>query len=718
MFAAAGDNGSFYVICQAPGDCTLPLLSDPSELQVSGVGGTSASAPAFAGMMALVNQLYGPQGQANTVLDPLAQRVPSAFHDIAIGSNNAPCDPTFSPSVECKADATGGTYSIGGFSATPGYDMATGLGSVDAYQLVTNWNKVTLNNSSTQLIASSRRLEHGDTVTLETVVSGSSSGAKPTGNVALVTNLPQYASRGLGVIALDSTGTGTLTTNQLPGGRYNLTAQYSGDSQFNGSESQPITLDIGPESSVIQPTTSAYAVTYSAGQPTLTNLGPIKNGAVYPYGTYFFVDLKVAGSHEPSTTVGTPATGSTTIFDNGTPLSTNSLDVTGSSSYSNLALPVGPQSLQYSYSGDSSYLPTTATSPSGALNFTVAKAPSQISGATGSQLLFKVGGSYAYLANVSGPGGGAPPTGKVTFQLGDLPPQTVDLRANLGATNEPGSGVSFAGAYYSNLPAGTYTMKVSYTGDQNLSGSTLTGTTLTVAGDGGLLPATVAVTFTSSAGSGPIVPSTVLNLNITVSGGKDAKVAPTGYYAIVDDTTLVGLGLLPSSSTGTVTIQGKALAGQLLAGVNHLVILYVGDANYLTGFSPPLDYTMTAGDFTLAATTQDITLHSGGFRRESGLVFVQLQGLNQFSGPVNLSCKVTGGPVGNSVMPRCFVPSATLVQSVRSSTAIVRVDAGPGDHEGSDWHENDRVPPGTYTAVITGMTAGALHDVPITITVK
>lgn len=716
LFASSGINGSFYVICQAPGDCTLPLFNNPDELQVTGVGGTSASAPAFAGMMALVNQQYGPQGQANTVLYPLAQRVPSAFHDITVGSNNAPCNPTLSPSFECTADATGGTYSIGGFSATPGYDMASGLGSVDAYQLVTNWNKVTFNNTSTQLIASSTKLEHGDTVTLETVVSGNSSGTKPTGNVALVTNLPQYASRGLGLIALNSTGTGTLTTNQLPGGTYKLTAQYSGDSQFNGSESQPLTFDIGPERSVIRPTTNAYAVSYSAGQPILTDLGPIKNGAVYPYGTYFFVDLKVTGSHESATTVGTPATGSTTIFDNGTPLSTNSLDVTGSSSYSNLALPVGPQSLQYSYSGDSSYLPTRATSPSGALNFTVAKAPSQISGAVGSVSLIKVGGSYAYLANVSGPGGGAPPTGKVTFKLGDLPAQTVDLRPNLGATPEPGSGVSFAGAYYSNLPAGTYTMNVSYTGDQNLSPSTLTGATLTVAGDGGLLPSTVDVTITNT-GSGPIVPTTVLNATITVSGGPNATVAPTGLYAIVDDTSLVGIGFLPSSSTGSVTIQGKIIAGELLAGVNHLLVLYTGDANYLPAFSPYANYTLNAGDFTLAATTQNITIHSEGLGRESGVGFLQLQGLAQFSGPVNLSCKVTGGPAGNSVMPRCFVPSMTLVQSLQSSSAIVRVDAGPAV-EGGGSNENARVPPGTYTAVITGTTAGASHDVAVTITVE
>jgi hypothetical protein len=42
---------------------------------------------------------------------------------------------------------------------------------------------------------------------------------------------------------------------------------------------------------------------------------------------------------EPATAVSTPATGSTKIFDRGALLSTNSLDVTGSSFYEGLTLP-------------------------------------------------------------------------------------------------------------------------------------------------------------------------------------------------------------------------------------------------------------------------------------------------------------------------------------------------------------------------------------------
>ena len=64
---------------------------------ITAVGGTSASSPAFAGIMALVNQKYGRQGQADFVLYPLATQFPAAFHDVTVGTNSVPC--SFSPTI-------------------------------------------------------------------------------------------------------------------------------------------------------------------------------------------------------------------------------------------------------------------------------------------------------------------------------------------------------------------------------------------------------------------------------------------------------------------------------------------------------------------------------------------------------------------------------------------------------------------------------------------
>jgi pseudomonalisin len=88
-------------------------------------GGTSASSPSFAGLMALVVQRSGRQGNANPTLYRLgnmqyASTGASVFNDAVTGDNSVP--------------------GVTGYTAATGYDMATGLGSVDAANLVYHWD--------------------------------------------------------------------------------------------------------------------------------------------------------------------------------------------------------------------------------------------------------------------------------------------------------------------------------------------------------------------------------------------------------------------------------------------------------------------------------------------------------------------------------------------------------------------------------------------------
>jgi hypothetical protein len=102
------------------------------------VGGTSAAAPTFTAIMALVNQYLGntpPIGLApiNPMLYSLYPNnaTSKAFHDVTSGSNMVPCT-TGSPN--CPS----GTTEIG-FNAGVGYDQVTGLGSVDGFNLAQAW---------------------------------------------------------------------------------------------------------------------------------------------------------------------------------------------------------------------------------------------------------------------------------------------------------------------------------------------------------------------------------------------------------------------------------------------------------------------------------------------------------------------------------------------------------------------------------------------------
>jgi hypothetical protein len=99
-------------------------------------GGTSAGAPIFAGIVALIIQKTGSaQGNVNYTLYSLAAHSPEAFHDITTGNNVVPC---LRGSVDCP---TSSPYQLG-YSASPGYDLVTGLGSIDAFNLVTAWTQL------------------------------------------------------------------------------------------------------------------------------------------------------------------------------------------------------------------------------------------------------------------------------------------------------------------------------------------------------------------------------------------------------------------------------------------------------------------------------------------------------------------------------------------------------------------------------------------------
>jgi len=109
---------------------------DPYNIIASGkaaqVGGTSASAPVFAGILALLNQHLKENGAGNinATLYGLALGSPAMFHDVVNNSNIVPCE--FG-----TANCVNGEL---GYTAGIAYDLTTGLGSVDASNLVTGWN--------------------------------------------------------------------------------------------------------------------------------------------------------------------------------------------------------------------------------------------------------------------------------------------------------------------------------------------------------------------------------------------------------------------------------------------------------------------------------------------------------------------------------------------------------------------------------------------------
>jgi subtilase family serine protease len=137
-----------YLFCTA-GSCVNNSYRGSDGQSLAVVGGTSAGAPTFAGILAIINQATKPgnppgQGNANPELYTLAMTTSTAFHDITTGSNRVPCQ---AGSPNCPSTPPAGcTVPCIGFTAVAGYDQATGLGSIDANVLVRNWT-----NFSTKL---------------------------------------------------------------------------------------------------------------------------------------------------------------------------------------------------------------------------------------------------------------------------------------------------------------------------------------------------------------------------------------------------------------------------------------------------------------------------------------------------------------------------------------------------------------------------------------
>ncbi len=173
IFSGDGTIQNFYSYCETdedPNGAACSLASPFADVQ--GVGGTSVAAEVFVGMMALVNESTGSaQGLPNPNLYALASQswanCPSGgtltsaciFYQVTSGNISMPCmnpDTNYGVASGCviatNGDAVGTTVVSGSpaYTAAAGYNMATGLGSLNVYNLVTDWNVGTEINNNTK----------------------------------------------------------------------------------------------------------------------------------------------------------------------------------------------------------------------------------------------------------------------------------------------------------------------------------------------------------------------------------------------------------------------------------------------------------------------------------------------------------------------------------------------------------------------------------------
>ena len=164
-----------------------------------------------------------------------------------------------------------------------------------------------------------------------------------------------------------------------------------------------------------------------------------------------------------------------------------------------------------------------------------------------------------FTATVAGQYGGTA-TGTVTFYEGATSLGTGLVSA---ATNQ-------ATCTISTLAAGTHSIKVAYSGDTNLAGSTSSPVTETIYSAG------TAVTVTSSVQSQLYGQNVTLTATVSAVAGAGAG-PPTGVVTFVDNGSSLGTGLLNgNATTDTATFTTSTLP----VGNDTITASYSGDGNF------------------------------------------------------------------------------------------------------------------------------------------
>jgi len=588
FFAGNGFNGSFYIICQQDANTGTGSSTSSCDLNspfndFQGVGGTSAGAPAFAGVMALVNQKTGQrQGNANFVLYQLYKKNTAGticasntaavtatgciFYDTVTGNNSVACQ---GGKPNCSNTSTAANqYGImvdpahtnnPAWETTPGYDLATGLGSLNVGNLLTNWSSASFTPNTVAITsptvsaptAGSIMITHGATANFTVKVTPIPAG----GAVSLVASPPGKAQVGIGSFSQSnqtftlSGGTATIATNELPGGTaYPVVANYSGDGTFAAGTSAPVLVTVTAEAS----NTAVNVVTFNAQNNPVINTGNIS----LQYGSSYILQIAVSDStkQQCAKVVVACPTGTVTLKDGTSPVndfngqSTVTLNSQGIAEDQPVQLAIGAHSLTAAYSGDNSF---TASTSSPAVAVTVTQATTATTAAS-SAATVPIGQSITLTATIATQSSGVAPTGTVSFMAGGKSIGSGTVTGTAGSSTPNASGTATASVSFPS--AGAQSVTAVYSGDTNYAGSTSAAITVT-ATTGSQVTTTVVTPSATSIASGGSVTFTA-----KVTGTANNAAGPTGSVQFMNGTTALGTAASCTPTAGTASTPGTCTA--------------------------------------------------------------------------------------------------------------------------------------------------------------
>jgi Pro-kumamolisin, activation domain/Bacterial Ig-like domain (group 3) len=274
-FTASYHDG--YLVCQADigNDCASGTFKFI-------VFGTSAASPSMAGVAALLDEKLGKrQGNLNPLFYQLAATPSnSVFHDVTVASSGVSNCSTATPSMcnNSTPSATSLTGGLAGYAVGTGYDLATGLGSLDVTNFLTVAASATTPTTSTTLVltASANPIATTQTVTFRAALTASGASETPTGTVQFYSNGSALGSAV--TLSADAAITPALTFSTP--GTYAITAVYSGDGNFAASTSAALSLVVtGSSSFTVTPASSSLALDAGASATDTITIASVNNFA-------------------------------------------------------------------------------------------------------------------------------------------------------------------------------------------------------------------------------------------------------------------------------------------------------------------------------------------------------------------------------------------------------------------------------------------------------
>ena len=480
-------------------------------------------------------------------------------------------------------------------------------------------------------------------------------------------------------------GVATYNATALLGGSHNITAVYSGDTNYAGSTSAIVVVTVNTAAITAgitaNPTTAGYGtgilltvtlsntaatgtVTFKDGTTVIGSPATVSSGVAtltdssFMVGSHSITGVYSGDTNFSAATTATPAvvvinlgttsstvtaapstiaygsatlltatvspataTGSFTFKDGSTTLGTGTISG-GVATYNATALLAGAQSITAVYSGDVNY----ATSTSAAFTVTVSQLATT-TGLTATPTAINYGSATLLSATVSS----SSVTGTITFKDG---------------TNTIGSPVTVSNGVASlsvtTLTVGTHSITAVYSGDNNYSTSASASVSVIVS----LAPTTTSIAATPS--TAPYGTSTLITVTVAPSGA-------TGLITFKDGSTTLGT----SSLSGGVATYSATLN----AGTHTLSATYPGDANYAASA------TTTPASVVITVASSVVTVNANpstdSFGDPNGVALTATIAPSGGTGSVTFTDSVMG-----------TLGSATVSSGAATITGVVLIPAG------------------------------------------